>query len=196
MCLATEIGLKKMVSRWCSETVCACRGRHFSRCFVYGPVTFTIICFVASLALTFAAVLCGISTYVIIFVIQESFKLIDFTLFNIFTKFAKVMFLHLSVSHSVQGGWLPSMHWEWGVCIQRGSAFRGGRAVYIQEEGGLHPGKVWQNLSPPKTHGILQDTVNERAVRILLECVLVYIFTVGTLLSFSSLRVVFCLLPV
>ena len=59
------------------------------------------------------------------------------------TKITTVMFLHLSVSHSVQGG---------GVCIQ----------------GSLHRGGVGR----PPLHRILWDTVNERAVRILLECIL------------------------
>ena len=54
------------------------------------------------------------------------------------TKFAKVMFLHLSVSHSVH-------------------------------RGGLHRGVG----RPPAPHRTLRDTVNERAVRILLKCILV-----------------------
>ena len=37
-------------------------------------------------------------------------------------------------------------------------------------EGGLHPGVG----KPPPPHWILRDTVNERAVRILLECILVF----------------------
>ena len=60
------------------------------------------------------------------------------------------MFLQVSVILCT-GGWLPSMHHrscDQGVCI------RGDR--------------------PSEIHGILRDTVNKRAVRILLECFLVY----------------------
>ena len=54
------------------------------------------------------------------------------------------------------------MHHRWGstsveVCIQRD----------------LYPQGVGQTSPLPKIHGILQDTANKRAVRILLECVLV-----------------------
>ena len=59
------------------------------------------------------------------------------------TKFAKVMFLQLSVSHSVH---------------RRGGGMRGGR-------GGMH--------------GIWWDTVNERAVCILLESILVIYLTLA-----------------
>ena len=55
----------------------------------------------------------------------------------------------------------PSVHKE-GVCIQWGGP----------HPGGLPRGRGVR-LTPPKTHRILQDTVNERAVRILLECILV-----------------------
>ena len=70
------------------------------------------------------------------------------------TKFAKVMFLHLCVSHSVHRGGIcvgwglhPEGSASMGVCIRRGWA------------------------DPP--HWVLRDTINERAVRILLECILV-----------------------
>ena len=82
------------------------------------------------------------------------FKLILFLALYIYrpqTKSAKVMFSHLSVSHSVHGESASS-----GVWIH----------------GGLHLGG-WANPPPPTTHWILQDMVNERAVRILLECILV-----------------------
>ena len=73
------------------------------------------------------------------------------------TKFAKVMFLHLSFcSH---GGWSAS-----------------------GEGGSLHPGGCWQT-APDR---ILRDTVNERAVRILLECILVvqlFVFLGGIFLD-------------
>ena len=67
------------------------------------------------------------------------------------TKFAKVMFLHVSVCPQVGRG----RAWQGGV--------RGG--------GGVHGrGACLPHMSPRQ---ILQDTVNERAVRILLECILV-----------------------
>ena len=67
-----------------------------------------------------------------------------------------------------QGGGLASMH-----------------ASLVTWLGGLQPGGIGQTpqvclrggavgQTPPKTHGILRDTVNERAVRILLECILVW----------------------
>ena len=91
---------------------------------------------------------------------------------------------------------------DWGglhpkeVCIQEGvSASRDCLyqvAIFIKgclpPGGGLHPGGLppgrgsvskgvclqegWSD--PLETHGILGDTVNKRAVRILLECILVY----------------------
>ena len=80
------------------------------------------------------------------------------------TKFAKIMFLHLSVSHSVHwgrggGGSASRRVCIWGVCIHggSGSASCGGG------------GEVGQTSLPQ----IPRDTVNERAVRILLECILV-----------------------
>ena len=71
------------------------------------------------------------------------------------TKFAKVMFLHLSVSHSV--------HWG-GVCILHPGGGSASGVVFLGGGGG-----GWQ--SPNQ---ILRDTANERAIRILLECILVY----------------------
>ena len=43
------------------------------------------------------------------------------------------------------------------------------------DQGGLHLGRSASRGvgRPPEVHGILQDTVNKRAVRILLECILV-----------------------
>ena len=70
------------------------------------------------------------------------------------TKFAKVMFIHPSVSHSVHRG---------------GSASRGSASSGDGYVGCLHPEGGW--VDP--LHRILRDTANERAVRILLECILV-----------------------
>ena len=92
----------------------------------------------------------------------------------------------------------------WGVCIQRGVCLQGGlhpgKGGLHPGEGGLHPrgsasrGRgsasrgcaciqwgcasrgVGQTPSPPpETYGILRDTVNKRAVRILLECILLFL---------------------
>ena len=84
----------------------------------------------------------------------------------------KVMFLHLCVILFTGGDWLPSMHHRshdqgvclWGVCLWEICLW----GVCIQ--GDLHPG--WADSPPPpEIHGILQDTVNKRVVRILLECI-------------------------
>ena len=80
------------------------------------------------------------------------------------TKFAKVMFLQVSVHRGdvwhVAGG----MHGR-GV----GVGGMHGRVVYMGGGGGMH-GR--EGCMPQQT---LRDTVNERAVRILLECILVAI---------------------
>ena len=64
---------------------------------------------------------------------------------------AKVLFLHLSVSHSVhRRGLHPGGLYPAGVCIQRG-------------------------LGRTQPHRILWDTtINERVVRVLQECILVF----------------------
>ena len=71
------------------------------------------------------------------------------------------------VCHSVhwarRGGWLPSMH------------HRSHDQVGICHQGGLHRGRGL-GRPPPQLHGILRDTVNKRAVRILLECFLVAMY--------------------
>ena len=62
-----------------------------------------------------------------------------------------------------------------GVCLSKegglhpAGGLHPGRSLY--QGGGLHPGG-WADPSPP--HRILRDTVSEQAVRILLECTLVY----------------------
>ena len=89
------------------------------------------------------------------------------------TKFAKVMFLHLSV-HGGAGAWLPSVHLEGGVgfpvCTGNGGLHPGEFAS--RRGGGLHPG------DPPEIYEILRDMTNERAVHILLECILVKVVVV------------------
>ena len=71
------------------------------------------------------------------------------------TKFAKVMFLRLSVSHSVQGGCSVSQHAMGQHYISRHSP----------------PGQV--DRYTPLEQCMLGDTGNKLAVRILLECSLV-----------------------
>ena len=87
------------------------------------------------------------------------------------TKFAKVMFLHLSIC-SQEG---PASR---GVCIW-GCLHPGGL-----HPGGLHPGGVCIQADP--LHWILRDKVNERAVRILLECILVWYTSTFSMLHISS----------
>ena len=60
------------------------------------------------------------------------------------------------------------------LSVHRGSASRGRRSasrggLHTWREGGLYPVGYWAD--PP--HWILPDTINERTVRILLECILV-----------------------
>ena len=115
----------------------------------------------------------------------------------------KVIFLQASVILSMVGG-IPACitgHMTRGACIQGGlhpgglhqgkSASRKGsaswgsasREVCIQEgvciQGGLHRGgsasRGWADPLP-EIYGILRDTVNKRATRILLECILVCLF--------------------
>ena len=71
------------------------------------------------------------------------------------TKFAKVMFLHLSVSHSVH---------SWGGVL--------GASAPVHA--GMHtPRDQSARARPRKEQCTLGDTGNKRAVRILLECILV-----------------------
>ena len=78
------------------------------------------------------------------------------------------------------GGMHGKGHAWWGTCVVGGMCGRG----HAWQEGGMHDwgtcmvgGHAWQGArhtcSPRQ---ILRDTVNERAVRILLECILVYIY--------------------
>ena len=77
-------------------------------------------------------------------------------------------FWYLPLTNEVCDGYVftsicHSVHGEGGVCIQEGMHPGG---VCIQG-GGLHPG---DGQTP---HWILRDMVNERVVRILLECILI-----------------------
>ena len=128
------------------------------------------------------------------------------------TKFAKVMFLHMSVSHSVHRGacmvargraWLlGGVHgcgghaWLWGACmVARGCAWLQGGMCGCEGHAWLWGactvawgacvvagGCAWLQgacmvagawVVAGGIHGIWRDTVNEWAVRILLECILV-----------------------
>ena len=76
---------------------------------------------------------------------------------------------------------------ERGVCLWRegsaggcggGSAFRGRRVCLRREEAASRRwsacrGEVCNQFAQPRAHGILWDTVNKRAVCILLKCILV-----------------------
>ena len=85
------------------------------------------------------------------------------------------MFLHLSVSHSVHRG---GMHggggcaW-WGACMVGRTCMTGGHAW---QGGVMHGGVGGGQVCMVGGHAwqVLRDTVNERAVRILLECILVF----------------------
>ena len=58
----------------------------------------------------------------------------------------------------------------------------GGGGVFIQEMGVCIRGvRSWAD--PPPPHRILRDTIDERTVRILLECILVYFFSKKTSLK-------------
>ena len=85
------------------------------------------------------------------------------------------MFLHLSVIlFTEEGGWLLRMHHrshDQGVCIQGGLPPAGSATVGIDRPPVL-AGGGWAD--PPEDTEILQDTVNKRVVRILLECILVF----------------------
>ena len=89
-----------------------------------------------------------------------------------------------------EGGWLHSIHWEGGFPSWGEASLHPGERGLHPGEGGPHPGgsasrgrgvciqEVGGSAStglgiPPEIHGMLSDTVNERAVRILLECILV-----------------------
>ena len=88
------------------------------------------------------------------------------------TKFAKVMFLHLSVSHSVHGGGLPQ-------CML-------GYPPGPGTPGSRHP-PPWEQTSPPGAAPMLGDMVNKWAVRILLECNFVFQLLLQLILSDSFL---------
>ena len=107
------------------------------------------------------------------------------------TKFAKVMFLHVSVSHSVHRGVSASVHA--GIPPQeetpRADTPRADtpqkQTPHLEQTpprsrhppGGQTP--PWEQIppqeqAPPPVQSMLGDTVNTRVVRILLECNLVW----------------------
>ena len=101
---------------------------------------------------------------------------LDWSYYRPQTKFAKVMFLHVSVSHSVHRGPCVAGEcvWPWGM-HGRGACMAGGVCP-----GGVHGGgHAWWRAgghayyaTPPDWYYEIRS-VNERAVRILLECILV-----------------------
>ena len=88
------------------------------------------------------------------------------------TKFVKVMFLHLSVSHSVHRGEYLGRYTPPGRYTPR----------QVHTLAGTSPSRYtpWQVQSPLGRYtppgNACWDTVNKRAVRILLECILVFYF--------------------
>ena len=107
----------------------------------------------------------------------------------------KVIFLHLSVILFIGGGVHGGGHaWQWGACVAggvHGGAYMVGACMaggmWGVCMGGMHGrGHAWQGgmcgggacVVGGHVWQILQDTVNVRAVRILLECILViYVFS-------------------
>ena len=81
------------------------------------------------------------------------------------TKFAKVMFLHLSVSHSVQRGEYLGRYTPLGRYNPR-QVHPLGRYTHP-------PGRYTPRAGTPPSSACW-DTVNKRAVRIPLECILVW----------------------
>ena len=88
------------------------------------------------------------------------------------TKFAKVMFLHLSVSHSVHRGGLPQCMLGYHPPGTRHPPEQTPPGPGIPPADPLGPGNPLQTRHPP-AQSMLGDTVKKRAVCILLECVLV-----------------------
>ena len=77
----------------------------------------------------------------------------------------------LSMGRGRSRGWLPSMYHnsqDWGDLPRGVSASRGESA---SRRGVCIQGGIGQT-TPHDIHGILRDTVNKQAVRILLECIL------------------------
>ena len=85
----------------------------------------------------------------------------------------------LSVHRGVRGARMAGGHAWQGVCAVEGHAWQGACMVGACMVGGMcGRGHAWQgarHTCPLPPRQILRDTVNERAVRILLECILVYI---------------------
>ena len=95
-------------------------------------------------------------------ILLECFSCLAFTVsWNLYCsqkKFIKVMFLHVSVCPHRQVGMCG-----WGCALQGGMYGRG--HAWFAWQGG-----VWHACPPWR---ILRNTVNERVVQILLECILV-----------------------
>ena len=90
------------------------------------------------------------------------------------TKFAKVMFLHLSVSYSVHRGRGLQAHTQgggWGVWLGRGLQAHAQEGPGLDQRGGGSGSQHALRQTPPPIRRLML-----RAVRILLECILVYNF--------------------
>ena len=110
---------------------------------------------------------------------RRAFYFMNFCYYRPQTKFAKVMFLQVSVCPQSGGGaCVAGGHaWQW-ACVAGGACMVGGCAWQGGMHGGGHAWQGWQGVhgrgayvADTTRYG---DTVNERAVRILLECILVF----------------------
>ena len=101
----------------------------------------------------------------------------SYAIITLRNEIAKVMFLHVSVSHSVHGGCYPSIHCRWypSMPFSRGcgipACIAGGIPACLAEGGCLLQGVcsrgMWRPPAPESRRLLL------RMVRILLECILI-----------------------
>ena len=101
-----------------------------------------------------------------VFQIAKSRRDCAFNFYRPQTKFAKVMFFHLSVSHA---GMHPPDKRQTPSSRDHRQAPHGTRRS--------HPPRD-QRQAPPQEQCMLGDTGNKRAIRILLECILVIILLI------------------
>ena len=97
---------------------------------------------------------------------HHCFPFLDMHFYHPKTKFAKVMFPQASVILSTGGFYIKGVYIQGGLCIQGVSASMGG----MHPEGLSASERGWADPS----YRILWNMVNERAVRIILECILVF----------------------
>ena len=80
----------------------------------------------------------------------------------------------LSGGLSVRETPLPPYGYMWVVCILLECILVTGVCLFMGVSTGVSTHPLGEFPPPPPIHGILRDTVNKRAVRILLECFLVF----------------------